>query len=92
VAARRLDARSAGVDDLERNRFRVTPLHLRDARANRVARKTVADEDDEAVQPSDPVAPIGERVDVELELLVLCDRRGHAPIVAALRTAAGSRP
>ena len=39
-----------------------------------------ADEDDEAVQARDAVPAEGERVDLELELLVpVYGRRGHAP-------------
>ena len=52
-------------------------LHLRHARAHRVAGQPAADEDDEAVQARDAVPAEGERVDRELELLVLGDGRGH---------------
>ena len=47
--------------------------------------KPAPHEDDEAVEPRDPVAAVRERVDVELELLSLCDGRGHARTVASER-------
>ena len=52
-------------------------LHLRHASPHDVARQPAADEDDEAVQPRDAVAAVGERFDLEVELLVLPNRRGH---------------
>ena len=54
-------------------------LHLRHARAHRVAGQAAADEDDEPVQPRDAVAAVRERVDVELELLVPGHGRRHGP-------------
>ena len=98
VRARRLDARGAGPHDLGRERLRVRPLHLRDARADAVARQAVPDEDDEAVQPRDAVAAVRERLDVELELLILVYRRSHRATVttgtsdAAAAGAAGAAP
>jgi hypothetical protein len=59
-------------------------LDLRHPGANRVAWKSTADEDDEAIEPGDAVAPVGERVDVELELLVLGDGGGHRVRLAAV--------
>ena len=49
-----------------------------------VAGKTAADEDDEAVQARDAVAAVGERVDLELDLLVLAHRSGHVRRVRAM--------
>ena len=77
VGAGRLHARGARLDDLRGERLGVIALHLRDPRANRVARKPPAHEDDEAVQPRDAVAAVGERLDPKLELLVDLDGRGH---------------
>src|ERR671931_128913 len=58
--------------------FCARTLHLRDPGAYAVAREAAAHEDDEAVQARDPVAAVRERLDVELDLVVLRDRRGHA--------------
>jgi hypothetical protein len=77
MGARSLDARRAGLDDLERGGLGVIPLHLRDAGAHGVAWKPAPDEDDEAVQPRDAVPAVGERVDLEVELLILLERGGH---------------
>ena len=60
VLARGLDADGARREDLGRERLGVVPLHLRHARAHRVARKPAADEHDEAVQPRDAVPAVGE--------------------------------
>ena len=78
VGARSLHAGSARVDDLERRRLGVGALHVRDAGLDRVARKAPPDEDDEAVQAPDAVATVGERVDLELELLVFPNGRRDA--------------
>jgi hypothetical protein len=78
VRAGRVDAARARLDDLYRERLRMAALDLRHSRPDGVARQAPADEDDEAVEPRDAVAAVGERVDVELELLVLRNRRGHA--------------
>ena len=75
MGARSLDARRAGLDDLERDRLGVVPLHLRDIRANGVAGQPAAHEDDEAVQAARRRAAVGERVDLELELVVGLDGR-----------------
>src|SRR5204862_3379984 len=72
-----VDAFRARLDDLDGERLRVTALDLRDARTHGVAGQPATDEDDESVQPCDAVAAESERVDVELELLVLGDGRGH---------------
>ena len=77
VLARRVDTQRARIEDLDRERLRMPPLHLRHAGPNAVAGKPAADEDDEAVQPRDAVAAEGERLDGELQLLVTRDRRGH---------------
>ena len=77
VRARRLDPVGAGREHLDRRRLGEAALHLRHARAHRVAGQAAADEDDEAVQARDAVAAVGERVDVELELLTVADRGGH---------------
>jgi hypothetical protein len=73
VLAGRLHAGRTRLDDLEGDRLGVVSLHLRDLRAHRVAREPAADEDDEAVQARDAVPAVGERVDREVELLVLLD-------------------
>ena len=78
MGARRLDALGARLDNLDGERLGMAPLDLRDASAHRVAGESAPDEDDEAVQPRDAVAAVGERVDVELEFLILRNRRGHA--------------
>ena len=82
VLARRLDPRRAGLDDLDRQRLGVVALHLRHARAHGVARKAVPDEEDEPVHARDAVAAVGERFDLELELLVFADGRSHGTSVS----------
>ena len=77
VRAGGLDAFRARLDDLDGKRLRVTALDLRNACTHRVAGQPAPDEDDESIQPRDAVATESERVDVELELLVLDDGRGH---------------
>ncbi len=77
VRARRLDPVRAGAEDVGGDRLGVAALHLGDARADAIARQAAADEDDEAVEPRDAVAAVGERLDVELELLVAGNGRGH---------------
>ena len=84
VRARSLDARRAGREHLGRDRLGMTALHFRDAGAHGVTGKPGAHEDDEAVQARDTVPAEGERVDLELELLVACDGRRHPRRVAAL--------
>ena len=64
-------------DDLGRERLRVPALHLRHARAHAIAGQPAPHEDDEPVEPRDAVAAVRERLDVELELLILRHRRGH---------------
>ena len=77
MRARRLDALRRRLEHLGRERLREAALHLRHARAHAVAGKPAAHEDDEAVQACDTVPAVGERVDLELDLLVLANRRGH---------------
>ena len=79
VRARRLDTLRPRLEHLRHERLRVAALDLRHAGPHRVTRQATPDEHDEPVQPRDPVAAVGERVDRELELLVLGHRRGHAP-------------
>ena len=76
-----LDAVGARLEHFDGDRLGVASLHLGDARSNGVAREAAPDEDDEAVQPRDAVAAVGERIDPELELLVQGDGRGHRSIV-----------
>ena len=78
VRARGVDPVGTALDHLGRQRLGVVPLHLGHAGADEVAREPAADEDDEAVQPSDAVPAVGERLDPELDLLILGDRGGHA--------------
>jgi hypothetical protein len=79
MSARRLDARRAGFHDLECSRLGVVSLHLRDLRPHCVAGEAAPDEDDEAVQARDAVPAVGERIDLEVELLILPQRGGHEP-------------
>ena len=78
VRARRFDPPVARLEHLGRERLREAALHLRDARPDEIAGQPAPHEDDEAVQPRDAVAAVRERVDAELELVALLDRRGHA--------------
>jgi hypothetical protein len=82
VGARRLDALGPGPEELDRERLGMVALHLGDARANGVARQAAADEDDEAVEPGDAVAPVRQRVDRQLELLAHLHRSRHARSLA----------
>ena len=77
VAARRVDAGSARLDELGDDAFGKAALDLRDPGTDRVAGKAAAREHDEPVVTPDAVAPVRERVDAELELLSLSDGRGH---------------
>ena len=77
VRARRDDTVGPWREHLEHRRLGEPTLDLRDAGADRVAGQAAPDEDDESVQPRDAVAAVGERVDVELELLTGADRGGH---------------
>ena len=74
MRARSLDALRGRLEHLGRERLREAALHLRHPRPHAVARQPAADEDDEAVQARDPVAAVGERVDLELDLVVLASR------------------
>ena len=82
VDARRLDPLRPLPDDLDRQRLRVVPLHVRHPRAHRVPGQAAADEDDEPVQAGDAVPAVGERVDLELELLIFAARGRPPPEVA----------
>jgi hypothetical protein len=86
VRAGRVDPLRARADEVDRERLRVVPLDLRDARADGVPGQAAAHEDDEAVEPSDAVAAVRQRIDGELELLAFVDRSRHAASVSALRT------
>jgi hypothetical protein len=77
VRARRVDPLGPGTNDLGRERLGVTSLDLRHSRPHPVAGKSAPDEDDEAVEPSDAVAAVRERVDVELQLVAFGDGGGH---------------
>ena len=83
MVAWRLDAQRARLQDFGDERLRVAPLHLRNARANRVTGQAASHEDDESVQARDAVSAVGEPVDRELELLVSGNRSGHSLSVAA---------
>ena len=61
---------------------------LRAAYNERPKAQPAPHEHDESVQPRDAVAAVRERVDGELELLILGDGRGHARTVSS----AGSSP
>ena len=82
VGARGLDALGRRLQHLRRERLGEAALHLRHASADAVAGEPAPDEDDEAVQAGDAVAAVGEGVDLELDLLVQLDGRGHRPRVA----------
>ena len=84
VLTGRLDARCPGLDDGDRDRLRVALLHLRHPRAHDVSRKRAIHEDDEPVQAGDAAPAVGERVDAEIDLLVLLDGDGHPARVAGL--------
>ena len=88
VRARRLDALRRRVEHLGHERLGEAALHLRHARAHTIARKPAPDEDDEAVQARDAVPAVGERVDLELDLLVHLHGRGHGRRVRARDRAA----
>ncbi len=92
VGARSLDALRPGLEHLGRDRLGVTPLHLGHARPDPVARKAGAHEDDEPVEPRDPVAAECERVDPELELLVALHRRSHHVSLDGCAQPAAERP
>ena len=85
VSARSLDAVGRRLEDIGCERLRKPALHLRHPGPDPVARQPSADEDDEPVQPGDAVPAVGERVDLELDLLVHLHRRGHRMRVATGR-------
>ena len=82
VRARRLDALRARRENVDGERLRVAPLHLRHARPHAVAREAAADEDDVAVQPRNTVAAVREGLDVELDFIVTPNGSGHGTTVA----------
>ena len=65
------------MDELGDDALGEAALHLRDPRADVVARQTAPDEDDESVVPRDAAPAVGERVDPELELLSFPNGRSH---------------
>ena len=69
VLARRVRALRAGDEHLRRGRLGEPALHLGHLGANGVAGQPPANENDEAVQPGNAVAAVGEGVDLELELV-----------------------
>ena len=77
VRAGRLDADGARLQHPSAVGLGKAAFHLRHPRADAVAGQATANEDDEAVQASDAVPAVGERVDLELELLPLPNGRGH---------------
>src|SRR5207253_5751193 len=79
---RGLDAQRPRLGELGRERLGVVALDLGDASLDGVAGKASADEDDEPVEPRDAVPAVSEGIDLELELLVLRNRRGHAASVS----------
>src|SRR5207249_7294122 len=95
------DALPARCKHLGRRRLGPAALHLRHARADGVAGEPASDEDDEPVQPCDPIAAVGKGVDRQLELVTPGDWSGHAcslvrsselvPDATKMRTA-GSTP
>ena len=85
VGARRVDSVCARLEHLRRERLGVVSLHLRHTRANPVAGQAATNEDDEAVQAGDTVPAVRQRIDGELELLILGDGRGHGRSVAVGR-------
>ena len=60
-----------------RGKAEVAAVRGGNARPDGVARKPCPDEHDEPVEPRDPVPAVGQRVDMELELLVALHRRSH---------------
>src|SRR5215208_8046313 len=66
-------------------------FHLGHPRPDAIARQPTPHEHDVAVQPRDAVAAVGERLDVELELLISLDGRGHGPSVAARNRSPAAR-
>ena len=72
-----LDPIGAADEHLGRDRLGVPALHLGDACTDDIPGKPGAHEHDEAVDAPDPVPAEGERVDVELDLLVATKRNGH---------------
>ena len=82
VVARCLHPLRARLEHLDRESLRVAPLHLRDPRANLVPRQPPTHEHHEPVHPCDAVPAVGERLDLELELVVPGNRRGHPSSLA----------
>ena len=81
MSAGSLDALRRRLEHLRHECFREPTLHLRHAGAYPVARQASAHEDDEPVQARNAVPAVGERVDLEVDLLVHLHRSGHGPRV-----------
>ena len=77
VGARRVDAVRARLEHLRRECLGVVSLHFRHTCAHAVTGEAAPDEHDEAVQARDAVSAVGERVDGELQLLILGDGSSH---------------
>ena len=90
MLTRSFDALLPGPHDLGGERLCVRALHLRHARANAVAGQPASHEDDEAVEAGDAVAAVRERLDVELEFLILRYRRGHRRTLTTKTSAAAA--
>src|SRR5512145_671897 len=82
VPAGRFHSIGPRVEQLAREALGEAPLDLCHTRANSIAWESTPDEDDEAAMPRNAVAAVRERLDRELELLPLVDRRTHAGSVA----------
>ena len=85
-----LDALRPRPHDLHGERLSVRALDFRHARANTIAGQSAAHEDDEPVETCDAVAAVRERLDVELEFLILCYRRGHRRTLTTKTSAAAA--
>ena len=77
MPTRRVDPIGTGLEHGCLDRLGESTLDLRRASAHEIARETSAHEHDEAVEPPDSVASVGERVDPNLDLLTLGDWCSH---------------
>ena len=91
VGAGGVDPLRRRLQHLGRERLGEAALHLRHPRADAVAGKAAADEDDEPVQAGDAVAAVGERVDAKLDLVVFAHGRAAIPARYALGDIAAAR-